>query len=82
MKKILSIIFIVFTYLNYRNLELGFLQNYSPDGYAFHGSLLNMFEGVMSFDIKKLFTFNFYSYGFGFFALNLFVTLRFSDSTI
>ena len=53
MKKILSIIFIVFTYLNYRNLELGFLQNYSPDGYAFHGSLLNMFEGVMSFDIKN-----------------------------
>jgi len=76
-KKILSIIFIVFTYLNYRNLELGFLQNYSPDGYAFHGSLLNMFEGVMSFDIKKLFTFNFYSYGFGFFALNLFVTFPF-----
>ena len=72
MKKILLIIFIVLAYLNYRYLELGFLQNYSPDEYAFHGSFLNMYEGVMSLDIKKIFTFNFYSYGFGFFALNLF----------
>ena len=72
MKKILFIIFIVFAYLNYRYLELGFLQNYSADEYAFHGSFLNMFEGVMSLDIKKIFTFNFYSYGFSFFALNLF----------
>ncbi len=77
MKKILLIIFILFAYLNYRYLELGFLQNYSVDDYAFHGSLLNMFEGVMSLDIKKLFKFNFYSYGFGFFALNLFVTFPF-----
>jgi 4-amino-4-deoxy-L-arabinose transferase-like glycosyltransferase len=76
-KKILLIIFIVLAYLNYRFLELGFLQNYSVDGYAFHGSLLNMFEGIMSLDIKKFFTFNFYSYGFGFFALNLFATFPF-----
>jgi len=76
-KKILLIIFIFLTYLNYRYLELGFLRNYSSDGYAFHGSLLNMFEGVVSLDIKKIFTFDFYSYGFGFFALNLFATFPF-----
>ena len=52
-KKILFVIFIFFAYLNYRYLELGFLQNYSPDEYAFHGSFLNMYEGVMSLDIKK-----------------------------
>jgi len=77
MKKILFLIFLLFSYYNYRHLNLGFLQNYSIDEYAFHGSLLYMYEGLISFDVRKFFSFQFYSYGFIFFALNLLATLPF-----
>ena len=74
MKKITSIIVVVFlvlAYLNYRHLDIGFLSNYSIDEYAFHGSLLKMYKGLTTLDIKQLFAYSFYSYGFGFFFLNL-----------
>ena len=71
MKTITTAIFIILAYINYRHLNIGFLSLYSIDEYAFHGSLLNMYDGLVSFDIKKLFSFGFYSYGFGFFFLNL-----------
>jgi hypothetical protein len=77
MKNLIFLIFLVFSYFNYRHLNLGFLQNYSLDEYAFHGSLLNMYEGLISFDVRKFFSFHFYSYGFSFFFLNLLATLPF-----
>jgi len=58
-------------YINYRDLNIGFLSLYSIDEYAFHGSLINMYDGLTTLDIKKLFSFGFYSYGFGFFFVNL-----------
>ena len=36
-----------------------------------------MYDGLTSLDIRKLFSFGFYSYGFGFFFLNLLVTSPF-----
>jgi 4-amino-4-deoxy-L-arabinose transferase-like glycosyltransferase len=77
MKIILTIIFLLLAYTNYRHLNIGFLSLYSIDEYAFHGSLLTMYDGLISLDIKKLFSFGFYSYGFGFFFLNLLATAPF-----
>ncbi|KAB7892659.1 ArnT family glycosyltransferase [Poseidonibacter ostreae] len=77
MKIISVIVLIALVYLNYRHLNIGFLSLYSIDEYAFHGSLLNMYDGLVSLDIKKLFSFGFYSYGFGFFFLNLLATVPF-----
>jgi len=74
MKILLTLVFVVLAYINYRHLNIGFLSLYSIDEYAFHGSLINMYDGLTSFDIKKLFSFGFYSYGFGFFFLNLLAT--------
>ena len=77
MKTLLLIIFLIFAYVNYRHLNLGFLSIYSLDEYAFHGALLTMYEGLLSLDIKKIFSFEFYNYGFCFFALNLLATIPF-----
>lgn len=74
MKKILFIVSLIFLYMNYRHLNLGFLSLYSLDEYAFHGSLRTMYEGLTTLDIKKFFSFGFYSYGFSFFSLNLLLT--------
>ncbi|TRX13404.1 glycosyltransferase family 39 protein [Flavobacterium gawalongense] len=74
---LLIIVFLVLAFINYRYLNIGFLSIYSIDEYAFHGSLLNMYEGLIAHDIKKLFSFGFYSYGFGFFFLNLLATAPF-----
>jgi hypothetical protein len=42
----------------------------SIDEYAFHGSILRVYEGLISFDLKKIFSHGFYSYGSTFFILN------------
>ena len=42
----------------------------SIDEYAFHGSLLRVYEGLISFDVKKIFSHGFYSYGSTFFIIN------------
>jgi len=77
MKILLTLVFVVLAYINYRHLNIGFLSLYSIDEYAFHGSLINMYNGLTTLDIKKLFSFGFYSYGFGFFFLNLLATVPF-----
>ena len=77
MKLILITVFAVFAYVNHRNLDIGFLQLVTLDEYAFHNSLINMFEGVMEFNLKKIFSFSFYSYGFIFFLINLMFTFPF-----
>lgn len=77
MKLILIIVFAVFAYVNYRHLNIGFLSLVEIDEYAFHHSLINMFEGVIELNIKKLFSFYLYSYGFLFFLINLIFTFPF-----
>ena len=54
MKLILIIVFAVFAYVNYRHLNIGFLSLVEIDEYAFHHSLINMFEGVIELNLKKL----------------------------
>lgn len=65
------------------HLDIGFLSLHSIDEYAFHGSLLKMYDGLREGSIQKFFTFGLYNYGFGFFLINLISTLPFlaSDNT-
>jgi hypothetical protein len=77
MKYLFYTVFLILAYINYRYLNIGFLSTYSVDEYAFHGSLLNMYHGVMDLNIKELFSFKFYSYGFIFFLINLIGTFPF-----
>ena len=77
MKIILATVFAVFVYINYRHLNIGFLSLVELDEYAFQHSLINMFEGVIELNLKKIFSFGFYSYGFIFFLINLIFTFPF-----
>ena len=77
MKLLIAIIFVILAYVNYRHLNIGFLSLVELDEYAFHHSLINMFEGVMDLDLKKLFSYYLYSYGFIFFLINLIFTFPF-----
>jgi hypothetical protein len=67
----------ILAYINYRHLNIGFLSFVQIDEYAFHNSLINMYEGVIELDLKKFFSFSFYSYGFDFFLINLIFTFPF-----
>jgi 4-amino-4-deoxy-L-arabinose transferase-like glycosyltransferase len=79
---LLAIIFTLLTWINIAWSDLSILQMKSIDEYAFHNSLLTMHDGLMNFDIKKLFSFGFYSYGFDFFIINLMATFPFlSDAS-
>jgi len=77
MKLILVTLFAAFAYVNYRHLNIGFLSFVENDEYVFHRSLINMFEGVIELNLKKLFSFHLYSYGFIFFLINLIFTFPF-----
>lgn len=67
----LAIIFILLVWINIAWSNLSILQIKSIDEYAFHNSLLRMHEGVLNFELKKFFSFGFFSYGFIFFLTNL-----------
>ena len=80
MKYIYIILFLVFGALvlfNFRFLNIHLLSIYSIDEYAYHGSLINMYDGLINFDLRKFFSFGFYSYGFIFFLFNLILTAPF-----
>ena len=77
MKLILGIVFVIFAFVNFRHLNIGFLSLVEIDEYAFHHSLINMFEGVTELNLKKIFSFYLYSYGFVFFLINLIFTFPF-----
>lgn len=77
MKLILGIVFVIFAFVNFRHLNIGFLSLVEIDEYAFHHSLMNMFEGVIELNLKKIFSFYLYSYGFIFFLINLIFTFPF-----
>lgn len=80
MKYIYIILFLIFGALvlfNFRFLNIHMLSIYSIDEYAYHGSLINMYDGLINFDLRKFFSFGFYSYGFIFFLFNLILTAPF-----
>jgi hypothetical protein len=63
-------IFLLLFYFNYNFLEIGFLQLHSVDEYFFHGSLLNIYDGLRGMKPSLLFRTGFYSYGFLYFFIN------------
>lgn len=62
---------------SYGWIEFDILKIRSIDEYAFHGSLLRMHEGILNLDLRGIFDFSFYTYGFPFFALNEMVSFPF-----
>lgn len=79
MRQVVLLVFLFLLVINYRYLNLGFLSLYSIDEYFFHGSLLNMRDGLIMIDLKKFFSYGFYSYGFLFWLLNFFFGFAFFD---
>ncbi len=67
---IILLLFSIIIWIDFSWSELSILEMKSIDEYAFHGSLLRVYEGLVSFDIKKIFSHGFYSYGSSFFILN------------
>jgi len=67
---IILLLFSIMIWMDFSWSELSILEMKSIDEYAFHGSLLRVYEGLVSFDIKKIFSHGFYSYGSSFFILN------------
>ena len=67
---IILLLFSIIIWMDFSWSELSILEMKSIDEYAFHGSLLRVYEGLVSFDIKKIFSHGFYSYGSSFFILN------------
>lgn len=77
----LLLIFGFLTWYSYGWIEFDILQAKSIDEYAFHGSLLRMHEGILNLDLRGIFDFSFYTYGFPFFALNEIVSFPFLFET-
>jgi len=67
---IILLFFSVMIWIDLSWSKLSILEMKSIDEYAFHGSLLRVYEGLISFDLKKIFSHGFYSYGSTFFILN------------
>ena len=67
---IILLLFSIMIWINFSWSQLSILEMKSIDEYAFHGSLLRFYEGLITFDLKKIFSTGFYSYGSVFFILN------------
>lgn len=57
--------------------EYSILQAKSIDEFAFHKSLLNIYDGITRMDMRATFSFGFFSYGFTWFLLNVVASLPF-----
>jgi hypothetical protein len=57
--------------------EYSILQAKSIDEFAFHRSLLNIYDGLTNMDIRTTFSFGFFSYGFTWFLLNSILSFPF-----
>jgi len=73
----LVIIFIFLGWYSYGWIDFDVLQTKSLDEYAFHGSLLRMHDGILNLDLRGIFDFSQYTYGFPFFIINEIVAFPF-----
>ena len=73
----LLLVFGFLIWYSYGWIEFDILQVRSLDEYAFHGSLLRMHKGILNLDLRGIFDFSQYHYGFPFFALNEIVAFPF-----
>lgn len=66
---------LVFLYLDLQNIEVGYLQLYSLNEYAFLASLSYMYESLIIGKWSGLFAYGFYQYGYVYFFLNFVAAL-------
>ena len=78
---VILLFFSVMIWINLSWSKLSILEMKSIDEYAFHGSLLRVYEGLISFDVKKMFSHGFYSYGSIFFIINVLATFPWLEET-
>lgn len=66
---------IILLILNSSNLSIIYLRNHSIDEWAFYGVWNKMYNGILEFNLKEIFSFTFYSYGFLYFGFYLIILL-------
>ena len=76
---IIFVAFVVAMWIDFAWTDISILQIKGIDEYAFHGSLLTMYKGIMSFDIRGVFSYGFYSYGSIYWILNVIIAFPFLD---
>lgn len=71
---LLGFVAVCFLILNFNHLNISFLSLHSVDEYAFFGSLITMYEGIINLNPQQFFAFGFYNYGVVYFFSNLVFT--------
>ena len=76
--QIISLIVLIFQFLiSFKNLDLNYLWYVNLDEWAFHGSILRIYQGISSLDLKIFFGTGFFNYGHLFFLINSFFSYPF-----
>ena len=70
-------VFGIFAYLNWRYLDVQFLEYTMGDEFPQFLQLQKMYEAILEHNIKQFFAFEFYNYGFLWYVANLLVVLPF-----
>lgn len=71
------IIFGIFAYINWRYVDVQFLEYTMGDEFPQFLQLQKMYEAMLGHNIKQFFAFEFYNYGFLWYVANLIVVLPF-----
>ena len=74
------ILFLIFTtqvIISLKNLDLNYLWFINIDEWAFHGSILRIFQGLYTFDLKIFYGTGFFNYGHLYFLINSFFSYPF-----
>ena len=74
---ILLSVFLIQILISIGNLDLNYLWYTNIDEWAFHGSILRIFQGVSSFDLKIFYGTGFFNYGHLYFLINSFFSYPF-----
>ena len=74
---ILFSVLIIQVLISSKGLDLNYLWFINIDEWAFHGSLLRIFQGVSSFDLKIFYGTGFFNYGHLYFLINSFFSYPF-----
>ena len=67
---IITSVFIIQIFISFKNLDLNYLWFINIDEWAFHGSILRIFQGLSTLDLKIFYGTGFFNYGHLFFLIN------------
>lgn len=71
----MSLVALTLLYLCFFNSDIHYLSTYDIDEHAFLWVVFNMYDSLLAFDIKGIFSISFFTYGFPFFAVNLLASI-------